>query len=59
MSVEGELGHVGGMDLERTAAASRCSPSPTRWPTSSAETGVDALAVSIGTAHGMYSRCPR
>ena len=58
VSVEGELGHVGGVDL----AASRCGESilteadeVTRFVY---QTGVDALAVSIGTAHGVYRSLP-
>jgi ketose-bisphosphate aldolase len=58
VSVEGELGHVGGINL----AASQCGESiltetdeATRFVE---ETGVDALAVSIGTAHGVYQSLP-
>jgi ketose-bisphosphate aldolase len=50
VSVEGELGHVG-QNSEATA-------SPFTEPADAArfvsETGVDALAVAIGTAHGFY-----
>ena len=58
VSVEGELGHVGGMDL----AASRCGESILTEADEVVrfvdQTGVDALAVSIGTAHGVYQSLP-
>src|SRR6185295_10572923 len=51
VSVEGELGHVGQNNDSTTA-------SPFTEPADAAafvsETGVDALAVAIGTAHGFY-----
>lgn len=51
VSVEGELGHVG-QNNDTTKA------SPFTEPTDAAafvsETGVDALAVAVGTAHGFY-----
>jgi fructose-bisphosphate aldolase class II len=59
VSVEGELGHVGGMDLE----ARDCVQSELTRPDEVArfvdQTGVDALAVSIGTAHGVYRCLPQ
>ena len=54
VSVEGELGHVGGMDLEATACAESELTKPDEVARFVEETGVDALAVSIGTAHGVY-----
>jgi ketose-bisphosphate aldolase len=52
VSVEGELGHVahndGGED------PSRFFTRPERAARFVAETGVDALAVAVGTAHGFY-----
>ena len=58
VSVEAELGHVGGMDLE----ASQCAESVLTEPDEVArfldQTGVDALAVSIGTSHGIYRSLP-
>lgn len=58
VSVEAELGHVGGMDLE----ASRCAESVLTEPDEVArfvdETDVDALAISIGTSHGVYRSLP-
>jgi fructose-bisphosphate aldolase class II len=56
VSVEAELGHVGGMDLEETACAESQLTESGEVTRFVAETGVDALAVSIGTQHGVY-RC--
>ena len=51
VSVEGELGHVG-QNSEATTASPFTEPADAaRFVT---ETGVDALAVAIGTAHGFY-----
>jgi fructose-bisphosphate aldolase, class II len=57
-SVEGELGHVGGMDLERTASSESVLTDPDEVARFVDETEVDALAVSIGTAHGIYRSRP-
>ncbi len=59
ISVEGELGAVGGSDVEerqRTESVLTRSDEVRRFV---AETGVDALAVSIGTAHGIYRTAPQ
>lgn len=58
MSVEAELGHVGGMDLEATGARENVLTEPDEVVRFVAETGCDALAVSIGTSHGVYSSLP-
>ena len=58
ISVEGELGHVGGADLEATTCAESVLTEPAEVARFVAETGVDALAVSIGTAHGVYRSRP-
>lgn len=58
ISVEGELGHVGGMDLENTANAESVLTEPEEVSRFVEQTGVDALAVSIGTAHGVYQSLP-
>ncbi len=57
-TVEGEIGHVGQANAE--------NPDKEKWYTTPEEaagfvhaTGVDALAVSIGTAHGAYRTAPR
>lgn len=59
-SVEAELGHVGGGNetLTQEHAASHLTPveEAERFV---AETGVDALAVAIGTVHGLYRFEPR
>ena len=58
ISVEGELGHVGGMDLDATECAESVLTEPDEVVRFVEETGVDALAVSIGTAHGVYQSLP-
>ncbi|HUT94490.1 MAG TPA: class II fructose-bisphosphate aldolase [Thermoguttaceae bacterium] len=58
VSVEGELGHVGGMDLEATAHRENVLTEPDEVTRFVEQTGVDALAVSIGTAHGVYQSLP-
>jgi ketose-bisphosphate aldolase len=58
ISVEGELGHVGGMDLEALNCRENVLTEPDQVAKFVAETGVDALAVSIGTSHGMYKSLP-
>lgn len=56
--VEAELGHVGGMDLAETTCGESVLTEPGEVAQFVAETGVDALAVSIGTAHGVYRSLP-
>ena len=60
VSVEAELGHVGIGDevLDEAEAASRLTPvgDAARFVS---ETEVDALAVAIGTAHGLYRAEPK
>jgi len=58
VSVEAELGHVGGMDLEETSHAENVLTEPDQLARFVAQTGCDALAVSIGTAHGVYRSLP-
>ena len=53
VSVEAELGHVGGMDLEETQQAENVLTEPEEVTRFVEQTGVDALAVSIGTSHGV------
>jgi len=60
ISVEGELGTIGGIeeDLDVNEADIRLPGADEAirfWQ----ETGVDALAVAVGTAHGMYKKEPR
>ena len=56
-SVEGEIGHVGnaGQDDEHATQYTTCAEARDFI----AGTGVDALAISIGTAHGQYTRQPK
>ena len=58
VSVEGELGHVGGADLDDTIHAENVLTEPDEVARFVELTGVDALAVSIGTAHGVYQSLP-
>lgn len=55
-SVEGEIGHVG--DASATDSADQYT-TPGEARHFIAETGVDALAVAIGTAHGAYKTKPK
>jgi ketose-bisphosphate aldolase len=59
VSVEAELGHVGGSDVENTAYAESVLTEPKEARRFVDETQVDALAVSIGTAHGIYRQLPK
>lgn len=57
--VEAELGHVGrGDEYQPLAALRERLTDPTLVARFVAETGVDALAISIGTAHGVYRVAP-
>jgi len=58
-SVEAELGHVGGMDLDDKQCAENVLTEPEEVARFVEQTGVDALAVSIGTAHGVYRAQPK
>ncbi len=59
LSLEGELGHVGGADLEATGHHDSVFTEPEEVLRFVEQTGVDALAVSIGTAHGVYEAEPQ
>ncbi len=56
-SVEGEIGHVG--EASSDADPSAMYTTPEEAAAFSEATGVDALAVAIGTAHGAYKSAPR
>jgi len=58
ISIEAELGHVGGADLGRTVYRDNVLTEPEEVARFVELTGVDALAVSIGTAHGVYQSEP-
>ena len=63
-TIEGELGHVG--DNEDSAEGTSHLADPSKFYTDpkmakdfSERTGIDALAVAIGTAHGAYTYTPK
>ena len=58
VSVEGELGHVGGMNLAANHHGEPILTEADEVVQFVEQTGVDALAVSIGTAHGVYQSLP-
>ncbi|AKJ64487.1 class II fructose-bisphosphate aldolase [Kiritimatiella glycovorans] len=59
-SIEAELGHVGGFegDLEEVDDEQAGLTDPEEAERFVAETGIDCLAVGIGTVHGEYRREP-
>ncbi|MGE5601722.1 MAG: class II fructose-bisphosphate aldolase [Nitrososphaerales archaeon] len=60
VSVEGELGRIFSADKLETAEDEELYTVPEEASRFVTETGVDALAVSVGTAHGVYNvRRPR
>ena len=58
VSVEAELGHVGGSDLAETRHVESILTEADEVTKFVELTGVDALAVSIGTGHGVYRSEP-
>ena len=59
ISVEGELGHAGTASKLCTADDDSYNTDPEEVKKFVAETEVDALAVSIGNAHGVYNKVPK
>ena len=60
VSVEAELGRIGTTDFVETESDEELYTKPDEAEHFVRETGVDALAVSVGTAHGVYTvRQPR
>ena len=60
VSVEGEVGRIQGVEDDLTVSEHEASLSDVGEATRFArETGVDALAVAIGNAHGFYKQEPR
>jgi fructose-bisphosphate aldolase class II len=60
VSVEAELGRIGTTDFVETESDKELYTKPDEAERFVRETGVDALAVSVGTAHGVYTvRQPR
>ncbi len=57
-TVEGEIGHVGQADTEDNLIADMYT-TPEEAESYVKATGVDALAVAIGTAHGVYKTKPQ
>ena len=58
-SVEAELGLVGGFGLTDTDSVANILTQPDEVVTFVERTGVDSLAVSVGTAHGIYQQLPK
>ena len=58
-SVEAELGHVGGAEGGGEDGHQVAYTDPEQAQDFVKQTGVDALAVSIGTAHGVYKEKPK
>ncbi len=62
-SIEGEIGHVGGAEGAATAEqqddASKYYTTPEEAKDFVDKTGVDALAIAVGTAHGAYKLPPK
>ena len=58
-SVEAELGLVGGSNLEDSVNVPNVLTQPGEVEAFVERTGVDSLAVSIGTAHGVYLQQPQ
>lgn len=54
VAVEAELGNIGGADKLETGGDEALYTVPAQVPDFLARTGCDTLAVSIGTAHGVY-----
>ncbi|NLA27767.1 MAG: class II fructose-1,6-bisphosphate aldolase [Firmicutes bacterium] len=60
VTVEGELGKIGGTEDDISVSdADALFTDPEEAKRFVEETGVDALAISIGTAHGRYKGVPR
>ncbi len=60
VTVEGELGKIGGTEDDISVSdADALFTDPEEAKRFAEETGVDALAISIGTAHGRYKGVPR
>ena len=58
ISVEGELGWVGGFDLQARSTGQPVLTEPQEVERFVSMTGLDALAISIGTSHGVYESLP-
>lgn len=58
VTVEGELGHVAGKNIDGSSQGETLLTEPEDVMKFVDETHVDALAVSIGTSHGIYTSAP-
>jgi tagatose 1,6-diphosphate aldolase GatY/KbaY len=59
ITVEGEIGAVGKVDETTVEGSGRSTlTDPAEAARYAQETGVDALAISIGNAHGIYTKLP-
>lgn len=58
VTVEGELGHVAGKNIDGSSQGETLLTEPEDVMKFVDETHVDALAVSIGTSHGIYTSTP-
>lgn len=59
VSVEAELGQLGGQEDDvQVNEADAFYTNPVQAREFAEATGIDSLAVAIGTAHGMYARAP-
>lgn len=59
VSVEAELGHVGGLDCYEAESYGESYTEVEEAVRFVRETGIDALAVAIGTVHGVYKSEPK
>lgn len=59
VSVEAELGHVGGLDCYEEESYGESYTEVKEAVHFVRETGIDALAVAIGTVHGVYKSKPK
>lgn len=58
ITVEGELGHIGGTEDIVVTDREATMTNPKEAARFAAESGIDCLAVSIGNAHGLYKGDP-
>lgn len=58
ITIEAELGHVAGKELDGSSAGETMLTEPNEVVKFVDLTGIDALAVSIGTSHGVYVSTP-
>lgn len=58
-TIEGELGHVGNANCEKGFSPEQFYTDPEMAKDFVERTGVDALAIAVGTAHGAYKLPPK